>query len=403
MSCPSHCGSAQTYSRVITKRKDLCFVLQLSSHQSEFAGNKTVQQFPSGFVDCETAAIRVDRLCKQFPQRRSISQVLRNSPVTHRSVLNDVSFHVNRGEVFGVLGTNGAGKTTLTRILCTMVLPDRGTVEVAGFNGAKQPLAVRKAVGYVTCADRSFEERISAIANLNFFATLNDLSGRERDHRVAEVLEQVGLWDCAERAVREFSTGMKQKLAIARALLHQPQVLFLDEPTSGLDPLASDRFRRFLQRLATEQQRTIFLCTHMPEEIEQLCDRVLFLHRGVSVASGTLESIRQSVGSSTSYEIVTRQPLTASVADMSIPGVTLDRRRPTVEHHYRGSGRRVDNRLRVQVQAGDGDTAIAAAIAHLVNRQIDIVECRKQEMTLAQLYAALTESTSSEAIGGTNA
>ncbi|MEO0356465.1 MAG: ABC transporter ATP-binding protein, partial [Cyanobacteria bacterium P01_A01_bin.3] len=188
-------------------------------------------------------AIRVHRLSKQFPQRRTIPQLLSNRPVRYQSVLHDVSFHVNRGEVFGVLGTNGAGKTTLTRILCTMVLPDRGTVEVIGVNGVQQPLAVRKAVGYVTCADRSFEERISAIANLNFFATLNDVSGRERDHRVAEVLEQVGLWDCANRAVREFSTGMKQKLAIARALLHQPQVLFLDEPTSGLDPLASDRFR----------------------------------------------------------------------------------------------------------------------------------------------------------------
>ncbi|MEO0942212.1 MAG: ABC transporter ATP-binding protein [Cyanobacteria bacterium J06642_12] len=346
-------------------------------------------------------AIRVHRLSKQFPQRRTIPQLLSNRPVRYQSVLHDVSFHVNRGEVFGVLGTNGAGKTTLTRILCTMVLPDRGTVEVIGVNGVQQPLAVRKAVGYVTCADRSFEERISAIANLNFFATLNDVSGRERDHRVAEVLEQVGLWDCANRAVREFSTGMKQKLAIARALLHQPQVLFLDEPTSGLDPLASDRFRQFLQQLATEQQRTIFLCTHMPEEIEQLCDRVLFLHRGVSLASGTLESVRRSVCSSTAYDIVTRQPLTTLTAtmlstDMSVPGVTLE--------HFQPAGRQACSCLRVRVQAGDRDAAIAATLKYLVNRQIDVVECRKQEMSLADLYAALTEEApaSSAAQGGAN-
>ncbi|MGK7913018.1 MAG: ABC transporter ATP-binding protein [Synechococcus sp.] len=336
-------------------------------------------------------AIRVHRLCKQFPQRRTIPQLLRNSPVNYRSVLRDVSFHVNRGEVFGVLGTNGAGKTTLTRILCTMVVPDRGTVEVVGVDGVKHPLDVRKAVGYVTCADRSFEERISAIANLNFFATLNDLAGRERDHRVAEVLEQVDLWDCAHQAVREFSTGMKQKLAIARALLHQPQVLFLDEPTSGLDPLASDRFRHFLQQLATEQQRTIFLCTHMPEEIEQLCDRVLFLHRGVSVASGTLESIRKSVCSATHYEIVTRQSLSGAAIDFSIPGVTLER--ATVSR----SGLQFCNRFRVQVRVGDCDSAVAAIIKRLVHQQIDIVECRKQEMTLAELYAALTDASSNEA------
>ncbi|MEM9534701.1 MAG: ABC transporter ATP-binding protein, partial [Cyanobacteria bacterium P01_E01_bin.45] len=197
------------------------------------------------------------------------------------------------------------------------------------------------------------------------------------------------------------STGMKQKLAIARALLHQPQVLFLDEPTSGLDPLASDRFRQFLQQLVTEQQRTIFLCTHMPEEIEQLCDRVLFLHRGVSLASGTLESVRRSVCSSTAYDIVTRQPLTTLTAtmlstDMSVPGVTLE--------HFQPAGRQACSCLRVRVQAGDRDAAIAATLKYLVNRQIDVVECRKQEMSLADLYAALTEEApaSSAAQGGAN-
>ena len=334
-----------------------------------------------------TIAIRVERLSKQFARQRTIPEVLLNQPVRYLSVLQDVSFHVGRGEVFGVLGTNGAGKTTLTRILCTMVLPDRGKVEVAGANVLKSPLSIRRSVGYVTCADRSFEERISAVANLRFFGALNDLGGRELDHRVAEVLEQVGLWKVADQSVRGFSTGMKQKLAIARALLHDPQILFLDEPTSGLDPLAADRFRSFLQQLAKQQQRTIFLCTHVPEEIEQLCDRVLFLHRGRSLASGTLESIRRTVRTHSHYEIDTLENPSCLLGDGSIPEATL-----LQSHPVKVEGGGTKWRTRVEVKREQEHLTISKVLQMWLARRLSVVECRKQNMTLADLYAALTEN-----------
>ncbi|MGK7906238.1 MAG: ABC transporter ATP-binding protein [Synechococcus sp.] len=334
-------------------------------------------------------AIRVDRLTKQFAQLRSIPQLLRNQPVQSQTVLQDVSFQVGKGEVFGVLGTNGAGKTTLTRILCTMVWPDRGSVQVAGANVVQRPLDVRKSVGYVTCADRSFEERISAIGNLRFFAALNDLNGRELEHRVAEVIEQVGLNDFAHQAVRSFSTGMKQKLAIARALLHNPQILFLDEPTSGLDPLAADRFRRFLQQLSKEHQRTIFLCTHMPDEIEQLCDRVLFLHRGRSLASGTLGAIRRTVRPYSEYEIVTLEPPPFQSGAAIASGVEVLQIQPL--HGCAGWLMRISVKQAV-INPQREEATIAAVLQQLVALQLDVAECRKQEMSLADLYAALTEN-----------
>ena len=375
----------------MTKKCNKCWlVLQLDSHTR-------IPQTDPPAKDASTPplAIRVDCLSKQFARQRTIPELLCNRAVQYQSVLCDVSFQVGRGEVFGVLGTNGAGKTTLTRILCTMVLPDRGRVEVAGKNAIGSPLAIRQSVGYVTCADRSFEERISAIANLRFFGALNDLGGRELEHRVAEVLEQVGLWGAAHQSVRGFSTGMKQKLAIARALLHDPQILFLDEPTSGLDPLAADRFRRFLQQLAKQQQRTIFLCTHMPEEIEQLCDRVLFLHRGRSLASGTLESIRRTVCPHSYYEIDTLEEPLFGLGDTAIPGVRILQCQPVL-----AAGGNNRWRLRLEVGREREQLAISEMIKQSIANQLSVVECRKQNMTLADLYAALTENATEEGDNG---
>ena len=327
-------------------------------------------------------AIRVQHLHKRFAQQRSIAQTLRNAPVQWSPVLQDVSFEVGRGEVFGVLGTNGAGKTTLTRILCTMVLPDRGTVEIDTLDVTADPLSIRKRVGYVTCAEKSFEERISARDNLHFFGALNDLDGDVLARRVAEAFEQVGLLDAADKTVRSFSTGMKQKLAIARALLHNPQILFLDEPTSGLDPLAADRFRRFLQQLAKEQQRTIFLCTHMPDEIQLLCDRVLFLHKGRSLASGTLDAVRRQIRDRPRYTLTLLDEPTYTPGCQILPGVTAIDCEPVADRW----------RLELEFDADLDDRAVTEMLRHVMESdRLSVIECRKQELSLADLYAALTE------------
>ncbi|MEM6447606.1 MAG: ABC transporter ATP-binding protein [Cyanobacteria bacterium P01_D01_bin.123] len=330
-----------------------------------------------------TPAIQVSHVVKRFAKPRSLQQLALNRPVEYVTVLHDVSFEVSAGEVFGILGTNGAGNTTLTKILCTMVLPDGGSACVSGFDVTRHPLPVRRSVGYVTCADRSFEERISARANLEFFGVLNDLRGRALEHRIDEVLEQVGLKQASRQQVRSYSTGMKQKLAIARALMHTPQILFLDEPTSGLDPMAAEQFRSFLARLAKEQDRTIFLCTHMPTEIEQLCDRVLFLHRGHSVASGTLQSIRQQVRPARQFRVqVLADPPFRPQQEIR-PGVRVrdirsDRDRPG------------EWQLAIELEERLSRVEAVAMLQYLIRDcGLPVVECGEVDVSLADLYAAL--------------
>ncbi|MEO0852737.1 MAG: ABC transporter ATP-binding protein, partial [Cyanobacteria bacterium J06648_11] len=332
-------------------------------------------------------AIQVRHLMKRFANPRSLPQLLRNRPVEPVTVLHDVSFEVNAGEVFGILGTNGAGKTTLTKILCTMVLPDAGSATVSGFDVTRQPLPVRRAVGYVTCADRSFEERISARANLEFFGVLNDLYGKALHTRIDEVFEQVGLRNAAAQQVRSFSTGMKQKLAIARALMHHPKILFLDEPTSGLDPMAAEQFRRFLARLATEQDRTIFLCTHMPDEIEQLCDRVLFLHQGHDVASGTLQSIRQQVRPVRQFrarvlDAPPFRPQQSIRAGVKVTEIWADRDRPGEWH--------VELEIDPQLPRAIVSDVLKDAI---VTYGMSVLDFSEVAVSLAELYAALAGET----------
>ncbi|MEO1134174.1 MAG: ABC transporter ATP-binding protein [Cyanobacteria bacterium J06639_1] len=335
-------------------------------------------------------AIQVSHLVKRFAKPRSLPQLLLSRPTEYATVLHDVSFEVSAGEVFGIMGTNGAGKTTLTKILCTMVLPDAGAAAVVGLDVTRNPLPVRRAVGYVTCADRSFEERISARANLEFFGVLNDLQGKALQYRIDEVFEQVGLKDAAAQQVRSFSTGMKQKLAIARALMHHPKILFLDEPTSGLDPMAAEQFRLFLARLAKEQDRTIFLCTHMPDEIEQLCDRVLFLHRGHSVASGTLQSIRQQVRPARQFRVraLESPPLQSGQAlraGVRVVEVAVDRDRPG------------EWQVAIEVDAALPRAAAFDVLKDLIGDfGVSVVEFCEVDVSLADLYAALAAGASRE-------
>ena len=181
-----------------------------------------------------------------------------------------LSLDVESGEVFGFLGPNGAGKTTTIRMLTGLIAPSAGRATVAGYDVAKEGYELRKRVGILTESPGLYD-RLSAAKNLSFFAEMSeveDVSGK-----VERYLRMLGLWDRRNDEAGAFSKGMRQKLAIARALLHEPQVLFLDEPTSGLDPEAAHLVREFIAGLKAEG-RTIFLCTHNLNEADRLCDRI---------------------------------------------------------------------------------------------------------------------------------
>lgn len=184
--------------------------------------------------------------------------------------VENLNLDIKEGEVFGFLGPNGAGKTTSVRMLSSLIGPTSGTATVAGFTVGKQDIEIRRNVGLLTETPGMYDN-LSAETNLRIFAELyevKDISGQ-----VEKYLKMLGLWERRSDAASTFSKGMKQKLAIARALLHEPRLLFLDEPTSGLDPEASHLVREFISELKREG-RTIFLCTHNLDEADRLCDRV---------------------------------------------------------------------------------------------------------------------------------
>jgi ABC-2 type transport system ATP-binding protein len=186
--------------------------------------------------------------------------------------VDDLSLAVPEGTVFGFLGPNGAGKTTTVRLLSALIAPTRGSAMVAGFRLGERNQAIRQAVGILTESPGLYE-RLSAWQNLLFFAALYDLSPAKAAAQVERYLHLLDLWERRDDKVGGFSKGMRQKLAIARALLHEPQIIFLDEPTAGLDPEAARVVRDFIKQLRT-QGRTIFLTTHNLPEADELCDQI---------------------------------------------------------------------------------------------------------------------------------
>jgi ABC-2 type transport system ATP-binding protein len=210
------------------------------------------------------------------------------------TAVDSLTLHVNDGEVFGFLGPNGAGKTTTVRMLCCLISKTSGTAKIGDYevgNNADQQ-KIRRMVGLLTENVGLYEE-LSAYDNLDFYGRFYKLDAQKRKEQIEYLLMMLGLWERRNEAAGTFSKGMKQKLAIARALIHDPQVLFLDEPTASLDPEASKTVRDFILELKKEK-RTIFLNTHLLDEAEKICDRVGILKTRL-IATGTPQELRRSL------------------------------------------------------------------------------------------------------------
>jgi ABC-2 type transport system ATP-binding protein len=220
-------------------------------------------------------AIEVEGLSRSFNDLRAV---------------NNISFTVEAGEIFGFLGPNGAGKTTTIRMLSGQLLPDSGRARVAGCDVITEPQRLKPLIGVVS-ENQNLYERMSGRENLTFASSLY---GTDK-LRVDEALDQVRLLDRANDKIRNYSNGMKQRLVIARAILHRPQIIFLDEPTRGLDPVVGREIRQLVVDLST-QGVTIFLTTHYMEEADQLCGRVAFLSDGRIAALDTVYNLKMAHG-----------------------------------------------------------------------------------------------------------
>jgi ABC-2 type transport system ATP-binding protein len=213
-----------------------------------------------------------------------------------------VSFAIEKGELFGLLGPNGAGKTTTIKMLITLLIPTSGSARVLGFDVVKDPREVRKRIGYVFGGERGVYERLSGYDNLRYFAELYGVPGRRQKARIEELLELVGLKGREHERAEGYSRGMKQRLHVARGLLHDPEVLFLDEPTIGLDPVGARELRATIASL-TRAGKTILLTTHYMFEADALCDRIAVISKGEIVAEGTPRDLKRGVTDGSVVEV----------------------------------------------------------------------------------------------------
>ena len=243
-------------------------------------------------------AITIENLTKAFPAGNSLPSLLL-APFRARGteVVRDISLEIAPGEVFGLLGPNGAGKTTLVEILATLLLPTRGEVRVCGYDVVRQAMQVRKVVGYCPATAESFYPRLTGWDNLQFFALLHGLPAREAQRRITGTLNLVGMDGARAVPFQRLSQGMKQRLALVRALLTDPSVVLLDEPTKSLDPLLQVELGQFLRRdLAGRLGKTIVMVTHSLAEAESVCHRIAILNQGRLVALGTPQEIQKRLG-----------------------------------------------------------------------------------------------------------
>src|SRR5213593_1302254 len=249
----------------------------------------------SEFSEDRSITVSIDHLSKTYPVPfLRLKKFFRRKFKPPVEALREVSFQIREGEIFGLIGPNGAGKTTLTKIIATLIQPTVGEVSVHGCDSVRDDEQVRRNVGLAGAEERSFYWRLNAEQNLLFFARLYGLNSRDARRRIEELFELFEFKDLARRRFAELSTGNKQRLSVARAMLASPPVLLLDEPTRSLDPIAAARMRATIKSLARNHadRVTVFLTSHNLAEVEELCDRVAIIGQGRIRALDTPQNLR---------------------------------------------------------------------------------------------------------------
>jgi len=324
------------------------------------------------------AAIEAHDLAKSYPKARRWRDIARRRPLEHAEALRGVSLSVPRGSIHGLLGANGAGKTTLLKILATLVMPTSGRATLAGVDVVASPARAREKLGFVVAEERSFYWRLSGRDNLMFFAALQDLSGARRARRVDETLDVVGLVTDAGRPYREYSSGMRQRLSIARGLLAEPEVLLMDEPTRALDPPSAHWIRRFVrERLAGERGTTVLVATHDLIEAETTCDALSLVEGGRIVATGTPSELKRPLGGAARTAITLLPPWDAIEEAARHDDAVLAERGP-------------DGTLMLTVPGSPDE--IAKRIAELVAAGARVASVQARDADLASLFLRLAAS-----------
>lgn len=316
-------------------------------------------------------AVSTQNLTKTYPARAGFNPFAEKGEGF--TAVSDLSLDVEQGELFGLLGPNGAGKTTLVKMLCTLIEPTSGTVRILDHDISNTG-AIRSEVGLAVTDERSFFWRITARQNLKFFAALHGMYGAIADKRVDAVLDTVYLLDRADTRFSDFSTGMKQRMAIARSILHQPRILFLDEPSRSLDPTSTNQLHEMIQEFMQDQKMTVFLITHDLIEAEKMCDRVAVITQGKLRAVGSASDLRTHLQPLRAYSVHTNSRTTDITPIL----------KPLVQHLSVG-----ENRIEFSIpdQADD----LTPILDLLLQNGITIDAIDSQAPSLEEIFAQLTQ------------
>ncbi len=326
--------------------------------------------------------VSVRGLTKSFAVRRRWVETLRHPYPARRTVVIDaLDLDVFDSEMFGILGLNGAGKTTLLKMLATLIVPDSGTAIIGGYDINDDAREVRGSLAMVTADERSLNWRLSAHENLLLFAGLHRMSARQSREAIAEALRAVGLQGTGDKIVGTFSSGMRQRLLLARALLSRPRILLMDEPTRSLDPVAAHDFRRLLRDLADHRGVTILLATHNPDEAFTYCDRVAVLHRGTIAALGRASELATRFGRER-YRIWSNSREHACFNALVRRGLVQELTQ--VED--------VDGGTAIECTISGGDGQAAEVLRRLVESHVGVNRFERVTLPLSALIARIVES-----------
>ncbi|MCC6500770.1 MAG: ATP-binding cassette domain-containing protein [Anaerolineales bacterium] len=342
-------------------------------------------------------AIEADRLVKKFPARpdtgdkpvngdtstapkRGFSLFRKKEPKPMFTAVDGVDLQIKRGEIFGLLGPNGAGKSTTIRMLCTLLEPTSGSARVNGFDVVKQANEVRRSLGTVLAGERSIYWKLSGRENLEYFAALYHIPSAVAKQRVEDLLERMEIKNRANELVEKYSTGMRQRIAIAKALLARPPILLLDEPTLGLDPQAARNLRELIAQLKQEGH-TILLTTHYMEEADQLSDRIGIIDTGKVIALDTPAGLKRHIDQS---EVIRLEVL-------GWQDYVGDKLRALSEIHSLVARKQDEGDLwEVNLQSNDSRAALPRIVEHIGGNGTRLVNMNIVKPSLEDVFIQLT-------------
>jgi ABC-2 type transport system ATP-binding protein len=344
---------------------------------SEYAATVAKWSVTRGGIGAVT--VSVENVSKVYPRRRWLG--LRCSAAEARYALKNVSLTVRRGEMVGLLGPNGAGKTTLLKSIATLLSVSSGRILVLGRDVAADAIAARRAIGLITCDERSFYWRLTGRQNLRFFAALYGVPEEHAAGRIHRLLDMLGLSRAGDLPYRGYSSGMRQKLSIARGLLSEPSLILYDEPTRSLDPLSAQGIRAWIiaNRLASPDT-THVIATNQLHEAEQLCDRVAILNHGTIIADGSIGRIRERYCGGSRVE--------HRLTFFGASGLNL---RPSAEiglfeiRHDPSEGELTTVRITTS-ETGEG---LSAVLSHILNHNGSVVRCETGQVSFDEVFCSL--------------